>query len=117
MPIETTDIFTSQLPVGETLRIQRTRFRPETPVENAKRISIVSGIHGDELEGQLVIYLLAAWLREHPEALRGTVDIYPDGKVQRDRVGGRSFGNHLSGGDGIHSVPLRALELNAGNGT
>lgn len=77
MPIETTDIFTSELPVGETLRIQRTRFMPETPMEEAKRISIVSGIHGDELEGQLVIYLLAAWLREHPEALRGTVDIYP----------------------------------------
>ena len=76
MPIETTDIFTSRLPVGETLRIQRTRFTPSgTPT--AGRISIVSGIHGDELEGQLVIYLLAAWLREHPDALRGTVDLYP----------------------------------------
>jgi uncharacterized protein len=77
MPVVTSEIFSSQLPVGETLRIQRSRFTSERPAENAKRISIVSGIHGDELEGQLVIYLLAAWLREHPEALRGTVDIYP----------------------------------------
>lgn len=77
MPIEIKEIFSSQLPVGEKLSIQRTRFSPDQPIENAGRISIVSGIHGDELEGQLVIYLLAAWLREHPEALRGTVDIYP----------------------------------------
>lgn len=77
MPIETKEIFSSQLPVGEKLTVQRTRFSPEQPSENAKRISIVSGIHGDELEGQLVIYLLAAWLREHPGALKGTVDIYP----------------------------------------
>ena len=77
MPIRTSEIFSSQLPVGETLRIQRTRFTPDTPAENAKRISIVSGIHGDELEGQLVIFLLAAWLRENPAALRGTIDIYP----------------------------------------
>ncbi|UFS63220.1 M14 family metallopeptidase [Sulfurimonas sp. HSL-3221] len=74
---EITEIFSSELPVGETLRIQRARFAPETVRPDAKRISVVSGIHGDELEGQLVIYLLAAWLREHPEALRGTVDIYP----------------------------------------
>jgi len=77
MAVEISEIFSSQLPVGEKLRIQRTRFTPDTPVENAKRISIVSGIHGDELEGQLVIYLLASWLRENPNALRGTVDIYP----------------------------------------
>lgn len=73
----TTEIFSSQLPVGEKLRIQRTRFEPKKPVADAKRISIVSGIHGDELEGQLVIYLLASWLREHPEALRGVIDLYP----------------------------------------
>jgi len=77
MTPEITEIFSSELPVGETLRIQRARFSAEKPPPDAKRISIVSGIHGDELEGQLVIYLLAAWLRDHPEALRGTVDIYP----------------------------------------
>jgi len=77
MTPDITEIFSSELPVGETLRIQRARFAPEKPDADAKRISIVSGIHGDELEGQLVIYLLAAWLRDHPEALRGTVDLYP----------------------------------------
>ena len=77
MPLEISEIFSSELPVGESLRIQRARFTPENPAKNAKRISIVSGIHGDELEGQLVIYMLAAWLRENAAALRGTVDIYP----------------------------------------
>jgi len=42
-----------------------------------KRISIVTGTHGDELEGQYVCYLVAKMLREHPEHLHGTVDIYP----------------------------------------
>jgi len=77
MQPEITDIFSSELPVGETLRMQRARFRPEHLSSDAKRISIVSGIHGDELEGQLVIFLLTSWLRENRHALRGTVDIYP----------------------------------------
>jgi len=75
--MHTTEIFASQLPVGESLSIRRTRFEPMQPQEGCKRISIVSGIHGDELEGQLVIYLLASWLRAHPEAVRGIIDIYP----------------------------------------
>ncbi len=73
----TRTIFASELPVGETLAIHRARFEPSEPIPGAKRISIVSGIHGDELEGQLVIYMLASWLREHPEVLRGTIDLYP----------------------------------------
>ena len=73
--MKTTEIFSANLPVGETLSIKRTRFKGKDPA--SKRISIVSGIHGDELEGQLVIYQLAKWLREHPDALIGTIDLYP----------------------------------------
>lgn len=73
----TTEIFSSELPVGERLSIKRTRFEPVSPVKSPKRISIVSGIHGDELEGQLVIYLLASWLKANPDAVRGVIDIYP----------------------------------------
>ena len=69
--------FTSELPVGERLSIKRTRFEPKTVTGKEKRISIVSGIHGDELEGQLVIYLLAEWLNSNSEKLTGIVDIYP----------------------------------------
>lgn len=74
---QTKEIFSSKLPVGETLSIKRTRFAPKEKSENQKRISIVSGIHGDELEGQLAIFLLAKWLNENPKKLRGIVDIYP----------------------------------------
>jgi len=76
--MNTTEIFTSELPVGEKLSIKRTRFEPLDDKKNkGRRISIVSGIHGDELEGQLVIYLLADWLNKNSEKLTGIVDIYP----------------------------------------
>lgn len=70
------EVLTIELPVGENFRIQRCRYTPQKG-ESTKRISIVSGIHGDELEGQYVCFLLGEWLRKHPEAIRGTIDIYP----------------------------------------
>ena len=76
--MKTTEIFSSDLPVGEKLSIRRTRFESSTGTsKKQKRISIVSGIHGDELEGQLVIYLLADWLNKNSDKLKGIVDIYP----------------------------------------
>ena len=64
------------LPVGERLRIQKDRLQPEDG-GNGRRISVVTGIHGDELEGQYVCWLVHQRIAEHPEQLRGTVDIYP----------------------------------------
>lgn len=64
------------LPVNEILEIKKNRFCPEDG-GNGKRISIVTGIHGDELEGQLVCFQVAKKIRENIECLRGTVDIYP----------------------------------------
>lgn len=76
--MKTTEIFSSELPVGEKLSIKRTRFAPVGKDEKKlKRISIVSGIHGDELEGQLVIFLLAQWLKQNQDKLCAIVDIYP----------------------------------------
>jgi predicted deacylase len=71
------EIFSSKLPVGENLVIKKSRFEPLLKKAGSKRISIVSGIHGDELEGQYVTYLLAAWLKQNPNAIMGIVDIYP----------------------------------------
>lgn len=65
-----------ELPVEEHLSIQKHRIEPVSG-SNGKRISIVTGIHGDELEGQYVCFAVQRRLREHPEYLRGTVDIYP----------------------------------------
>ena len=66
-----------QLPVDEQLLIQKQRLEPETLTGNEKRISIVTGTHGDELEGQYVCSELNRQIQEHPEYLAGIVDIYP----------------------------------------
>ena len=65
------------LPVDEVLKIQKNRLQPDTFHEGMKRISIVTGIHGDELEGQYVCFELQRRIAEHRECLSGIVDIYP----------------------------------------
>ena len=65
------------LPVDEEMRVQKMRLTPQMPFEGMKRISIVTGTHGDELEGQYVCYELQRRLRAQPEHLAGIVDIYP----------------------------------------
>ncbi len=61
------------LPVDESLTIVKNRIGSG----QGKRISIVTGTHGDELEGQAVCFEVAKRIGEHPECLNGTVDIYP----------------------------------------
>ncbi len=64
------------LPVNEKLEIKKNRISPADG-GNGKRICIVTGIHGDELEGQFVCYEVARRIKENFENLKGTVDIYP----------------------------------------
>ena len=63
------------LPVGEALVIQKNRITGTRP--KSHRLAIVTGTHGDELEGQYVAWQLARVLGEKKKKLRGTVDIYP----------------------------------------
>lgn len=63
------------LPVDEKLNIKKNRIEP-LGVNNGKRISIVTGIHGDELEGQYVCYKLIEIINKNIDKLCGTVDIY-----------------------------------------
>lgn len=65
------------LPVDERLEIKKNRLMPEETSDNMKRIGIVTGRHGDELEGQFVCYELNQRIQKHPEYLHGIVDIYP----------------------------------------
>ena len=65
------------LPVDEHLVIVRHRLQPETLYGDEKRIAIVTGTHGDELEGQYVCYLLNQIIGQQMEHLKGIVDIYP----------------------------------------
>lgn len=72
-------VATVGLPVDETLTIRKNRLQPQENILTGekKRISIVTGIHGDELEGQYVCFEVARRIREHRDLLTGTVDIYP----------------------------------------
>lgn len=65
------------LPVDETLSIKKHRIKPSKSAKGQKRISIVTGIHGDELEGQYVCFELTRKIKENLDCLTGIVDIYP----------------------------------------
>lgn len=64
------------LMVDEQLEIRKNRIKPARNT-SGKRLCIVTGTHGDELEGQYVCVEVQKQIREHPEYLSGIVDIYP----------------------------------------
>lgn len=63
-----------RLPVSESLKIYKNRCQGGT---SKKRICIVTGTHGDELEGQYICCMLGKYLKENAGKLDGIVDIYP----------------------------------------
>lgn len=76
--MQTETIFSIHSPVGPPLEITRQSF---TGGRGKPRISFIAGLHGDELEGvhlchRLIRHLLALEAGE-PEALVGTVHVYP----------------------------------------
>lgn len=75
MALET--VISIGLPVVENMKIMKNRLQPENLNGNEKRICIVTGTHGDELEGQFVCFEVSRIIQEHPERLKGIVDIYP----------------------------------------
>ncbi len=68
-------VFTAGLPIGESLVVRKNRITGIS--KRGPRVAIVTGMHGDELEGQYVAFELARRLNERIEELVGTVDIYP----------------------------------------
>jgi transglutaminase-like putative cysteine protease len=77
MRIRRESFFQLGLPYRERLSLERTVFEGG----DGPRVAVVSGIHGDELEGLYVCHRLAARLeeleRQRPGALRGAVELYP----------------------------------------
>jgi predicted deacylase len=77
MHITQDSILTLELPYREQLRLWRTVFDGGP----GPKVAVVSGIHGDELEGLYVCHRLAEWLERlgatRPDALRGRVELYP----------------------------------------
>ena len=69
------EVFSIELPVGERLIINKNRITGKDPKK--KRLVIVTGIHGDEFEGQYICYEMVRRLTKKQEKLTGTVDVYP----------------------------------------
>lgn len=62
------------LAVHENLRIQKRRIQNGN---SRTRLSLVTGTHGDELEGQYLAYMAGSFVDSHIEQLDGILDIYP----------------------------------------
>ena len=69
------EVFSIELPVGERLLIKKNVIAGREP--ESKRLTLVTGIHGDEFEGQYICYEVARRLKQDLSLLKGTVEIYP----------------------------------------
>ena len=67
-------IVSTALPVEERLLIRKNVLTNGT---GKGRLCIVTGTHGDELEGQLCCYEVARIINDNLDKLNGTVEIYP----------------------------------------
>ena len=70
----TETIASAALAVHENLNIQK------RSIQNGKsstRLSLVTGTHGDELEGQYLAYMVGSFIDKNIDMLDGIVDIYP----------------------------------------
>jgi len=67
-------VISTELPVDEHLLIRKNSI---TGGSGKKRMCIVTGTHGDELEGQYICWRIGELLQSRLSELDGTVDIYP----------------------------------------
>ncbi len=67
-------VTSAQMPVNEKFLIQKQVIKNG---KGKKRICVVSGTHGDELEGQYVCWQLIHRIKEKMECLNGIVEVYP----------------------------------------
>ena len=66
-------VVSEDLPVAEKLKINKLVIGNG----NGPRVCIVTGIHGDELEGQYVCYEMARRLKASADKVNGSVEIWP----------------------------------------
>ncbi len=71
------EVVSVELPVHEKMIIHKNRLKPKMETGREKRISIVTGVHGDELEGQYVCYEIIRRIQLNLEFLNGIIDVYP----------------------------------------
>lgn len=97
------EVVSIELPVHERLVIKKRRFKPEgisdEELSTLPRFSLVTGIHGDELDGQYIIFELIRQLGKNPDKLKGIIDIYP-------------CVNPLGLDSGYRGIPMFDLDMN-----
>ena len=72
---EVTTVASVAMPVGERWNVRRCRYAPQ---EGGKgRLCLATGMHGDEVLGQLIVFGVVSRILREPQHLRGTVDVYP----------------------------------------
>lgn len=71
------EIASVNMSVHENMVIKKNRLMPVDVTGKEKRISIVTGIHGDELDGQYICYEVIRRINNNPDKLKGIVDVYP----------------------------------------
>ena len=90
--MQSQSILSIQTPAGPPIEIIRHTF-PSQSAKPTQRISLVSGLHGDELEGLYVCHRLIETLKkleqENPSAFKGEVNIYPAVNPQALETGTR----------------------------
>ena len=112
--MESHAIASYQTPSGQKVEIIKQSFSSFRKWP-AKRISFVSGLHGNELEGIYVCHLLISYLKElkknSPDAFQGEVNIYPVVNPQAVATGTRLWPffkvdmNRQFGGENSNSLP------------
>ena len=72
MPVQTQCILSVKSPLGPPIEILKHIFSAQS---NKPRVSFVTGLHGDELEGLYICHRLMQYLKEleiiHPNAIQG----------------------------------------------
>jgi hypothetical protein len=63
--------------IEEVMRVKKNHLAPDFPSGKEKRLSIVSGIHGDEVAGQYICYEVIRRIKQDFNKLKGIVDVYP----------------------------------------
>jgi len=65
------------LMLSEVMKIKRNHLAPDRLTGNEKRLCLVSGIYGDELQGQYICYEVIRRIKKDMHHLSGIVDVYP----------------------------------------
>ncbi len=93
------EIVSIKMPIKESVAVKKNRLEPKHIDKSTKRFSVVTGTHGDELNGQYVCYKIIEKINAEPENLAGIVDVYPSI-------------NPLGIDTGTRNIPMFDLDMN-----